>query len=76
MGSGTSYRMDCAVSVSEMFNEKNKTNYDKNFRAHKQFANNKTVFAGGICTWTGYAPNLQISLEATAAALESAKEYK
>jgi len=57
------------------YNEKNKTHYDKNFRAHKQFVNNKTVFAGGICTWTGYAPNLQISLEATAAALESAGEH-
>lgn len=54
------------------YNEKNKAHYDKNFKAHMQFLNNKTVFAGGICTWTGYAPNLQISLEATAAALESA----
>ena len=57
------------------YNEKNKAYYDKNFKAHKQFVNNKTVFAGGICTWTGYAPNLQIALDSTEAAVKSAQEH-
>ena len=30
------------------YNEKNKAHYDKNLKAHKQFVNNKTAFAGGI----------------------------
>ena len=45
--------------------------YDRQFTAHQQFVNNKTAFAGGIWTWTGYAPNLRYSLEATEAALRS-----
>lgn len=54
---------------------KEKSRYDSNLKAHRQFVNNKIAFAGGICTWTGYAPNLQISLDATQAALESAGEH-
>ena len=57
------------------YNEKNKSFYDKDFKAHQQFVNNKTVFAGGICTWTGYAPNLQIALDSTESAVKSAREH-
>lgn len=57
------------------YNAKDKSLYDANLKAHKQFVNNKTVFAGGICTWTGYAPNLRIALDSTEAAMKSAKEY-
>jgi len=57
------------------YNEKSKAFYDRNFKAHQQFAHNKTVFAGGICTWTGYAPNLQIALDATQSAVKSAMEH-
>lgn len=53
---------------------KAKAHYDKNFQAHRQFVNNKTVFAGGVCTWTGYAPNLRITLDAAKAAMESVRE--
>ena len=57
------------------YNTKEKDYYDKNFEAHEQFVNNKTFFAGGICIWSGYAPNLQIALDSTAAAVESAREH-
>lgn len=57
------------------YNCKEKAHYDEKLSAHAQFVNNKTVFAGGICTWTGYAPNLRISLDATEAAMASAREH-
>ncbi len=57
------------------YNCKEKDYYDKKLSAHARFVNNKIIFAGGICTWTGYAPNLRISLDATQAAMESAKEH-
>ena len=53
---------------------KEKAHYDVNFQAHRQFVNNMTIFAGGLWTWTGYAPNLQIALESTRAAMESVRE--
>lgn len=58
------------------YNFKEKAHYDSNFRAHRQFTGNEVLFAGGLCTWTGYAPNLRIALDATEAALKSAREYE
>ncbi|MBQ1211370.1 MAG: beta-N-acetylhexosaminidase [Clostridia bacterium] len=48
--------------------------YNRQFAAHRQFVNNKTVFAGGIWTWTGYAPNLRYSMNSTEAAMRSCVE--
>ena len=50
-----------------------KEHYDIQFDMHAKF-NSPTVFAGGIWTWTGYAPNLRYSLDATEAAMKSAAE--
>ncbi len=53
---------------------KDKAHYDENFTAHRQFIHNKTAFAGGVWTWTGYAPNLRLSLDAAQAAMASVRE--
>lgn len=50
-----------------------KKHYDTMFDAHVKFRN-PTVFAGGIWTWTGYAPNIRYSLDASEAAMRSALE--
>ncbi len=53
---------------------KEQKHYDENITAHKQFYNNKTAFAGAVWTWTGYAPNLQLSLDVAEAAMHSVRE--
>ena len=52
---------------------KEKSRYDYMLRAHKQFKN-PIGFAGGLWTWTGFAPNLQYALETTEAAMKSIQE--
>lgn len=54
---------------------KEKSHYDNMFRVHEKFVNNPIGFAGGIWTWSGYAPNLRFSLDATEAALRSIQEH-
>lgn len=53
---------------------KDKKCYDHMLKTHMDFKN-PIGFAGGIWTWTGYAPNLQFALEATEAAMRSVEEY-
>ncbi|MBO4411606.1 MAG: beta-N-acetylhexosaminidase, partial [Lachnospiraceae bacterium] len=53
---------------------KDPEDYRDQFKAHLKFVNNPIAFAGGIWTWTGYAPSLTYSIDATKAALEAAKD--
>lgn len=53
---------------------KEKEHYDHMFRTHADFKN-PTAFAGGIWTWTGYAPNQKFSLDSTEAAMRSMQEF-
>jgi len=53
---------------------KEKEHYDHMLRTHADFKN-PTAFAGGIWTWTGYAPNQMFSLDATEAAMQSIQEF-
>lgn len=52
---------------------KDKKNYNDMFDIHKAF-NNPIGFAGGLWTWTGYAPNIRFTWDATKAAMESVRE--
>lgn len=54
---------------------KDKSHYDSMFRTHEKFVNNPIAFAGGIWTWSGYAPNLLFSLDSTEAAMRSIQEH-
>lgn len=47
-----------------------RTRYENCFRAHKLFKN-ETIFAGGLWTWNGFAPNTPYALKATQVAFES-----
>lgn len=53
---------------------KDKEHYAHMLKAHSDFKN-PIAFAGGIWTWTGFAPNLKYSLDATEAAMRSVREY-
>ena len=53
---------------------KEKEHYDHMFRTHADFKN-PTAFAGGIWTWTGYAPNQMFSADATEAAMRSIQGF-
>lgn len=57
----------------DYYNE-TKPHYDKLFALHKQFSA-KTVFAGGIWTWIGPAPDYRKTLAATLPALEECREH-
>ncbi len=52
---------------------KEQNHYDENITAHKQFYNHKTAFAGAVWTWTGYAPNLRLSLDVAEASMRSVR---
>lgn len=54
---------------------KEKSHYDSMFQTHEKFVNNPIGFAGGIWTWSGYAPNLLFSLDSTEAAMRSIQEH-
>lgn len=56
------------------YDGKSKEYYEPMFRTHKQFQN-PIAFAGGLWTWTGYAPNSQHALETAKAALLSAQSH-
>lgn len=49
---------------------KEQGHYDNMLCAHEKF-HNPIGFAGGLQTWTGYAPNLQFALDSTEAAMRS-----
>lgn len=49
--------------------------YDIMFERHAEFTGNKTVFAGGVWKWTGFAPRNRVSCHRTELALASAKEH-
>ena len=53
---------------------KEKAHYDNMLCAHEKF-HNPIGFAGGLQTWTGYAPNLQFALDSTEAAMRSLQEH-
>lgn len=53
---------------------RDKSHYDQMFQSHMSFRN-PIVFAGGLWTWTGYAPNLRFTWDTTKAAMESAIEH-
>lgn len=53
---------------------KERTRYDHMLTTHADFKN-PIGFAGGLQTWTGYAPNLQFALEATEAAMRSVWDH-
>lgn len=57
------------------YNSKSEKHYDDLLRAHARF-HNPIGFAGGVHTWTGYAPNLRISMDATEAAMRSIQPYE
>lgn len=50
---------------------KDRAHFDNMIRTHKKFVNNPIAFAGGIWTWTGYAPNLRFSLDEVEASMRS-----
>lgn len=49
--------------------------YDSMLSCHEQF-DNDICFAGGIWTWTGFAPQNRFTINATKAAMSSVKEHK
>lgn len=51
-----------------------KDHYDKMIDAHEKIKED-TWFAGGLWTWTGFAPHNRYSIEATKAALASCREH-
>ena len=51
-----------------------KKHYDKMLTAHEKIKDD-TWFAGGLWTWTGFAPHNGFSMKATAAALKSCREH-
>lgn len=53
---------------------KEKSHYDSMIQTHLAFRN-PVVFAGGLWTWSGYAPNLRFTWDSTKAALESVVEH-
>lgn len=53
---------------------KDKARYDHMLTTHSDFKN-PIAFAGGIWTWTGFAPNLKYAWDATEAAMRSVQEY-
>lgn len=53
---------------------KEKKHYDNMLKTHLDFRN-PIAFAGGLWTWTGYAPNLRFTWDATEAAMRSVKEH-
>ena len=53
---------------------KDKEHYDHMLATHADFKN-PIGFAGGLWTWTGYAPNMQFTLDATEAAMRSIEEH-
>lgn len=52
---------------------RDKARYDKNMQLHLAMKDN-IWFAGGLWSWTGYAPHNQFSMEATKAAFEACIE--
>ena len=48
--------------------------YDEMLKTHQAF-HNPIGFAGGLWTWTGYAPNLRFTWDATEAAMRSVTEH-
>ncbi len=55
---------------------KDQNHYDENITAYRQFYNNKTAFASAVWTWTGYAPNLRLSLDVAQAAMGSVRAHE
>lgn len=53
----------------------NKSHYDTYIKKHNEIKEN-TWFAGGIWTWTGFAPHNKYSMSITQAALDACKENK
>lgn len=53
---------------------KDKNHYDHMLKTHKDFKN-PIGFAGGLWTWTGYAPNQAFTLDAAEAAMRSIYEH-
>ncbi|MDY2880992.1 MAG: beta-N-acetylhexosaminidase [Candidatus Borkfalkiaceae bacterium] len=52
----------------------NKKDYDEMIEGHALF-DNKTVFAGGAWSWTGFTPENGYSIKASKAALKSCREH-
>lgn len=53
---------------------KDKKHYDNMIQTHMDFKN-PVVFAGGLWTWCGYAPNLRFTWDITEAAMRSVVEH-
>lgn len=53
---------------------KEKSHYDQMLVTHEAF-HNPIAYAGGIWTWTGFAPNLRYTLEEIEAAMRSVQEH-
>ena len=53
---------------------KDKETYDRMLTTHADF-HNPIAFAGGMWTWTGYAPNMQFTLDVMEAAMRSIREH-
>ncbi|MBR3299946.1 MAG: family 20 glycosylhydrolase, partial [Clostridia bacterium] len=53
---------------------RDKADYDKRIKAHSLVKDN-IWFAGGLWTWTGFAPHNRFSIDATKAALDSCFEH-
>lgn len=49
--------------------------YHKKFIQQKRFKNNETIFAGGVWTWDGHAPNFRYTYDSTKPALEAAIDH-
>lgn len=53
---------------------KDKSHYDNMLKTHLDFQN-PIAFAGGLWTWTGFAPNLKFTWDTTEAAMRSVWEH-
>ena len=53
---------------------KEKERYDHMLTTHESF-HNPIGFAGGLWSWTGYAPNLRFALDSVEAAMRSVQNY-
>lgn len=73
------YAIDSAPEEVEMvFWDYYHTYYDyyhKKLLQQERFKNNKSVFAGGVWTWDGHAPNFRYTYESTVPALEAAIDH-
>lgn len=70
---GSDYLPECITPVYWDYYSAEKQHYDRKMSGYKHFAPD-FWFAGGLWTWTGFAPHNDFSIRASEAAIKSAEE--